>query len=63
MFIEEEEPKKEGEVNPDALEEVFEGEALLVEDELEVSLYKRREDEDEADEIDIAFQANDEGYW
>ena len=58
MLIEEEEPKS-GEINPDALEAVFE-EDVLVEEEVVVF---GKDDDEEADEIDIAFQANDEGYW
>jgi len=57
MLIEEEEPKG-GEINPDALEAVFE-EDVLVDEEVVVF----GEVDEEADEIDIAFQANDEGYW
>lgn len=60
MLIEEdlkEEPKI-GEVNPDALEAVFE-EEILVEDDVLIFT----EGGEEPDEIDIAFQANDEGYW
>ena len=60
MLIEEEEPKLNAEINPDALEEVF-GEVDIVDE--EVVIYTGQEDEEEADEIDIAFQANDEGYW
>ena len=59
MLIEEEEIKSTGEVNPDALEAVFEEEVLIEED---VITFRKEEDE-EADEIDIAFAANDEGYW
>lgn len=57
MLIEEEETKT-SEVNPDALEAVFEEEVIVEE---EVAMFG--EDDEEADEIDIAFQANDEGYW
>jgi hypothetical protein len=60
MLIEEEEPKVGGDLNPDALEAVFE-EDVLVDDEVEV--FNNPEDDEEADEIDIAFAANDEGYW
>ena len=57
MLIEEE-PKNGGEVNPDALEAVFE-EEIIVEDEItSVGVI-----DEQSDEIDIAFQANDEGYW
>lgn len=61
MLIEEEEPKIGGEINPDALEEVFEGDVIIDE---EVSVFVMNgEENEEADEIDIAFAANDEGYW
>ena len=59
MLIEEEEPKIGGDINPDALVEVFEEDVLVDE---EVVIFNKEEDE-EADEIDIAFAANDEGYW
>ena len=59
MLIEEEEPKSAGEISPDALEAVFEEDALVEE---EIVIFSKEEDE-EADEIDIAFAANDEGYW
>lgn len=61
MLIEEEikdEVKGAGDINPDALEAVFE-EEIIVEDEIVVA----EEDDEDSDEIDIAFQANDEGYW
>lgn len=57
MLIEEEEPKT-GDVNPDALEAVFE-EEVIVEEELIV--FNVEDDED--DEVEIAFDPNDEGYW
>lgn len=57
MLIEEE-PKQIGEVNLDVLESVFEEGALVEE---EVIIF--REPDEQPDEIDIAFQANDEGYW
>lgn len=60
MLIEED-VKSGGEVNPDALEAVFE-EEILVEEEV-VMFSKSGEEDEDADEIDIAFQANDEGYW
>jgi hypothetical protein len=61
MLIEEEESKSSGDINPDALEAVFEEEAIIEED---VILFSSVDEEDEdADEIDIAFAANDEGYW
>jgi hypothetical protein len=59
MLIEEEDPKPILEINPDALEAVFEEDALVEE---EIVIFGKEEDE-EADEIDIAFAANDEGYW
>lgn len=61
MLIEEEEPKSTGDLNPDALEAVFEEDVTVDED---VIVFKSGEEEDDdADEIDIAFAANDEGYW
>lgn len=63
MLIEEEEPKGGADLNPDALEEVFSGEDSLIEiDEEEIDVFIDPDNE-EADEIDIAFAANDEGYW
>lgn len=59
MIIEEEEVKPGTEVNPDALEAIFEDESSAEESEAIVF----REDDEEVDEIDIAFLANDEGYW
>ena len=57
MLIEEE-PKNGGEINPDALEAVFE-EEIIVEDEItSIGII-----DEQSDEVDIAFQANDEGYW
>ncbi len=66
MLIEEEsnnEGPKMGEemTDPDALEAVFDDGDILTE-EIEVDIYEEG-DEDDADEIDIAFAANDEGYW
>jgi predicted RNA-binding protein with PUA domain len=61
MLIEEdvkEDVKGGGDINPDALEAVFE-EEIIVEDEVVVV----EGDDEDSDEIDIAFQANDEGYW
>ena len=58
MLIEEEDPKPTAEISPDALEAVFEEDVLVEE---EVVLFK--DSDEEADEIDIAFAANDEGYW
>ncbi len=61
MLIEEEETKPVGDINPDALDEVFVEDTLVEE---EVIIFKASEEDDEdADEIDIAFAANDEGYW
>lgn len=60
MLIEEEEPKG-GDLNPDTLDAVFDEETIL-EVEEEVTVFST-EDDEEADEIDIAFAANDEGYW
>ena len=57
MLIEEE--VKSVEINPDALEEGL-GEEIFVEEE-EVIAFTGGEDRE--DEIDIAFEANDEGYW
>jgi hypothetical protein len=62
MLIEEEikdEVKGGGDINPDALEAVFE-EEIIVEEE---AILVPEEDDEDSDEIDIAFQANDEGYW
>lgn len=64
MLIEEDskdEPKIGDDINPDALEAVFADDGDIVE-EIEVTVYDEEDNED-ADEIDIAFQANDEGYW
>lgn len=60
MLIEEEEVKPVGEVNPDALEAVFEDDSVT--EEVDILLFGGGDDE-QVDEIDIAFQANDEGYW
>lgn len=60
MLIEEEEPKSSGDLNPDAIEAVLEEDVLIEEEEIAVF---NGEDDEEADEIDIAFAANDEGYW
>ncbi len=59
MLIEEE-PKGVIDLNPDALEAVFEEDVLVEED---VVVFVNKEEDEEADEIDIAFAANDEGYW
>ena len=58
MLIEEEEVKT-GDINPDALEAVFEDDGGV--DEVDVVVFT--DDDEYVDEIDIAFQANDEGYW
>lgn len=58
MLIEEDEAKVVSEVNPDALEAVFEDDSLAEE---EISIFIS--DDEQVDEIDIAFQANDEQYW
>lgn len=58
MLIEEEEPKGGADLNPDALEAVFEEDIIVDEEVVVVSA-----DDEEPDEIDIAFAANDEGYW
>ncbi|MDQ5962533.1 MAG: hypothetical protein QG653_340 [Patescibacteria group bacterium] len=57
MLIEEE--PKNTEINPDALEAMLDDDTLVVEEEVAVF----GDDDEEVDEIDIAFQANDEGYW
>ena len=59
MLIEEEEPKIGGDINPDALEEVFDGDVTV--DEEVVVFVTNREDED-ADDLDLAFH-DEEGYW
>lgn len=59
MLIEEEEGKTVGEVNPDAIAALFEDDSVVEE---EILLF-RGEDDEQVDEIDIAFQANDEQYW
>lgn len=48
-------------VNPDALEAVFDDDTVILEDEEEVLIFT--EEDEDADEIDLAFAANDEGYW
>jgi hypothetical protein len=55
---EEEEPKGEGEVNPDMLDSVFE-EALIFEE--EDSFFDDEDDDEEA--LDIAFLADDDRQW
>lgn len=56
MLIEEE-PKL-SDINPEALEAVFE-EEIIVDEEVMVFVEKG----EESDEMDLAFEANDEGYW
>jgi hypothetical protein len=60
MLIEEEEVKPGVEINPDALEAVFEDESAGIE---EADVLVLTESDEQVDEIDIAFAANDEGYW
>jgi hypothetical protein len=62
MLIEEElkEEPKLGDLNTDVLEAVFVDEGDIVE---EADIVMFTEEDEEPDEIDIAFQANDEGYW
>lgn len=60
MLIEEEEHKG-GDINPDALEAVFD-EEIIIDEEVTI-FHEDEEDNEDADEIDIAFAANDEGYW
>lgn len=60
MLIEEDVKAGGGEINPDVLEAGFE-DAVLIEEEEVFAVGDGAEEE--ADEIDIAFQANDEGYW
>lgn len=50
------------EINPDTLDAVFEVETTT-EDEEEALLFKGDDTELDADEIDLAFVANDEGDW
>lgn len=57
----EEETKEPSEINPDTLDAVFEVD--IVEDEEEILLFQADKTELDADELDLAFQANDEGYW
>lgn len=59
MLIEEEEPKG-GDINPDALEAVFD-EEIIVEEEAVFAF--SGEDENEDDGVEMAFDPNDEGYW
>lgn len=60
MLIEEE-TKSVGDINPDAIEAVLD-EDVIIEEEI-VIFTSNNEDDNDADEIDIAFAANDEGYW
>ncbi len=57
----EEEIKEPSEINPDTLDAVFEVD--VVEDEEVTLLFQADKTELDADELDLAFQANDEGYW
>jgi hypothetical protein len=57
VMLIDEDTTKAVEVNPDALEAVFEEDLT----EEEVVIFSG--DPDEIDEIDLAFRANDEGYW
>lgn len=62
MLIEEDikdEPKI-GDLNHEALEAIFVDEGDLIE---EVDAVMFDEEGEGPDEIDIAFQSNDEGYW
>lgn len=63
MIVEEEVKGEDvsSDVNPDALEAVFDGDTVLIEEEEEVLVFQ--DDDEDADEIDLAFAANDEGYW
>ena len=61
MLIEEDETKPVGDINPDALEAVLDDD-IHVEEEV-IIFVTNDEENDDADEIDIAFAANDEGYW
>jgi hypothetical protein len=60
MIVEEE--SKNTEINPDALDAVFADDAVFMEEE-EVTISFFNSEDEGADEIDIAFQANDEDYW
>lgn len=63
MIVEEEVKGEDvgSDVNPDALEAVFDDDTVLIEEEEEVLVFQ--DDDEDADEIDLAFAANDEGYW
>lgn len=58
MLIDEEVEKPVGEVNPDALEAVFEDDSAADE---EVFIFGTTEEEE--NEVDIAFEPNPENYW
>ncbi len=58
MLIDEEVEKPVGEVNPDALEAVFEDDSATDE---EVFIFGTTEEEE--NEVDIAFEPNPENYW
>ncbi len=59
MLIEEE-TKPISDINPDAIEAVLDEDVHVDED---VFIFVNTNEESDADEIDIAFAANDEGYW
>ncbi len=61
--MEEDELKKKSvdEISPDTLEAVFAEEIIITEDEEE--LVPKDLDDEEDDEVDIAFKADDEDYW
>lgn len=58
MLIEEEEVKPGSEVNPDAIEGLFDDEGAIEETELLMF----QEDDEDADLLDIAF-TDDDGHW
>jgi hypothetical protein len=58
MLIEEEEGKVAVEVNPDALEAVFEDDSAAEEEAFIFGV-----SEEEENEVDIAFEPNPENYW
>ncbi len=57
----EEEEKGPTDINPDALEAVFVGEEVIVEEE-EIFIAEVSSVDDDEDAVDLAFQ-EDEGYW
>ncbi len=59
MLIEEEEPKT-GDVDLDVLEAVLDEEVIV---EGDVVVFSTAGEDDEDDEVEIAFDPNDEGYW